>query len=63
MVLECSTGELLARDAFMHRDDQGDDALMHCVVLKGLKDSAALITFYHDLSIAASPLPHDCFIL
>ena len=31
---ECSTGELLA--AFMHRDAQGHDALMHYSVLKGL---------------------------
>ena len=36
MMLECSTGELLARDAFMHHDDQGHDALMHHAVLSGL---------------------------
>ena len=29
MMLECSTGESLARAAFMHHDDQGDDALMN----------------------------------
>ena len=37
MMLECSTGELLARAAFMHHDDQGYDALMHHAVLKGFK--------------------------
>ena len=37
MMRECSTGELLARAAFMHHDDQGYDALRHDAVLKGLK--------------------------
>ena len=32
MMLECSTGEILARAVFMHYDDQGHDALLH---LKG----------------------------
>ena len=36
MILECSTGELLARAAFTHHDDQGHDALMHYAVLKEL---------------------------
>ena len=36
MMLECSTGELLARAAFMHHDDQRYDALRHHAVLKGL---------------------------
>ena len=36
MMLECSPGELLARDAFMHHDDHGHDASMHYAVLKGL---------------------------
>ena len=27
LMLECSTGELRARAAFMHHDDQGYDAL------------------------------------
>ena len=36
MVLECSTGELLARAAFIHHDDQGYDASMHRAVLKGI---------------------------
>ena len=34
MMLEYSTGELPARAAFMHHDDQGHDALMHYAVLK-----------------------------
>ena len=29
MMLECSTGELFASAAFMHHDDQGNDALMY----------------------------------
>ena len=37
MMLECSTGELLTRAAFMHYDDQGHDALRHDAVLKGLR--------------------------
>ena len=37
MMLECSTGDLLARAAFMHHDDQGHSALMYYTVLKGLK--------------------------
>ena len=37
MMLECSTGELLARAAFMHHADQGHDALRYHAVLKGLK--------------------------
>ena len=36
IMLECSTGELLARAAFMHHDDQGHDALRYHSVLKGL---------------------------
>ena len=36
MMLEGSADELLARAAFMHHDDQGQDALMHHAVLKGL---------------------------
>ena len=37
MILECSTGgELLARAAFMHHDDQEGDALRHDAILKGL---------------------------
>ena len=39
MMLECSTGELLIRSAFMHHDDQGHDALRHDAVLKGLTGS------------------------
>ena len=33
MMLECSSGESLARAAFMHHDDQGYDALMHYTVI------------------------------
>ena len=36
MMHESSPGELLARAAFMHHDDQGHDALRHHAVLKGL---------------------------
>ena len=36
MMLECSTGELIPRDAFMHHDDKRHDALKQCAVLKGL---------------------------
>ena len=36
MMLECWTGELLPRAAFMHHDNQGHDALMHYAALKGL---------------------------
>ena len=36
IMLECSPGELFARAAFMHHDNQGHDALRHCAVLKGL---------------------------
>ena len=42
MMLECSTGELLARTAFMHHDDQGNDVLMHYAVLKGLRATMRL---------------------
>ena len=35
MMLECSTGELLARAAFMHHEDKAHDALMHHTVLIG----------------------------
>ena len=37
MMLKCSPGQLLARVAFMHHDDQGHDELRHDAVLKGLK--------------------------
>ena len=37
MMIECSTGELLARAAYMHHDDQGHDALMHHIVLEVLR--------------------------
>ena len=40
MVLECSTGELLASAAFVHHDDQGYDAFRHHAVLKGLRASS-----------------------
>ena len=36
MMLEYSTGELLARAAFMHHDDHGHDAFRYDAVLKGL---------------------------
>ena len=42
MVLECSSGELLNRAAFMHHDEQRHDALRHDAILKGLH----LATFY-----------------
>ena len=35
MMLEYSTGELIARAAFMHHDDQRHDALRHYAILKG----------------------------
>ena len=43
LVLECSTGELLARAAFMHHDNQGHDALLHHAVLKGLSHAACCV--------------------
>ena len=36
MMLEYSSGDLIARAAFMHHDDQGHDVLRHHAVLKGL---------------------------
>ena len=45
MMLECSTGELLARAAFMHHDDQGHDALRHYAVSKELKDCMKISYF------------------
>ena len=44
MMLECSPGELLARAAFMHHDDQGQDALRHDAVLKGLRWAREALT-------------------
>ena len=38
MMLECCTGELLARAEFMHNDKQGHDALMHHAILQGLRN-------------------------
>ena len=38
MMLECSTGESLARPAGIHPDDQGHDALRYHVVLKWLSN-------------------------
>ena len=37
MILVCSPGELLARDAFMHYDEQGHCSLEYCVTLYGLE--------------------------
>ena len=45
MMLECSTGELLTRAAFMHPDEQGHDALRHHGILKGLKGVEILDTW------------------
>ena len=47
MMLECSIGELLARAAFMHHDDQGHYALLHYAPpLEGLKlNTAAVVLF------------------
>ena len=36
MLHECSPGESLARTAFMHQDDKGNNALKPHTVLKGL---------------------------
>ena len=36
MILEYSTGELLARAVFMHHDDKGHSTLKHYATLKGL---------------------------
>ena len=36
MVLECRTGELLARAASIYYDDHGHSALKHYAALKGL---------------------------
>ena len=48
MMLECSTGGLLARAAFMHHDNQGHDVLRYHAVLKGLKRiSLTMITVCH----------------
>ena len=44
MLLECSTGVLLARAACMHHDGQGHDALRHDAVLKGLNIRVANTT-------------------
>ena len=35
IILECSTGELIARLAIKHHNDQWHDTLMHYAVLKG----------------------------
>ena len=37
MMFECNPGELLARGALMHHDDQGHGALSRDAVLKELK--------------------------
>ena len=47
MMLECSTGVLLARAAFMHHDDQRYDVLRYDAVLKGLR-----MAIFHTLSMA-----------
>ena len=39
-MLECSTGEVLARAAFIHHDNQEHDALRYHAVLKGLSNMA-----------------------
>ena len=53
MMLECSTGELLARAALMHHDDQGYHALRYHAVLKGLRTkylTSAAIVHHADLT-------------
>ena len=40
ITLEFSTGELLARAAFMYHDDKGHGPLNHCAVLRVLRISA-----------------------
>ena len=45
-MLECSTGELLGKAAFMHHVDKGRDALNHYVALKGLTVAAAATIEY-----------------
>ena len=42
IMLECSTGELLTRAAFMHHDDQGHDALEHHAVLGGSDETVGV---------------------
>ena len=44
MMLECSTGELPTRVAFMHHDSQAHDALKPYAVLKGLINMIILIS-------------------
>ena len=43
MMLECSTGELLAKAAFMHHIDKGHSTLKHYVALKGLMEVITLL--------------------
>ena len=43
MMLECSTGELLANAAFTHHDDQGHGVLMYNAVLKGLRAACIVL--------------------
>ena len=43
IMLECSTGELLVRVAFMHHDDKGYSTLKYYTVLKGLSLISRLI--------------------
>ena len=47
MMLECITGELLARAAFMHHANQGHGALKHYTVLKGLMEPTHAIRAVH----------------
>ena len=57
MMLERNTGELLTTAAFMHRDDQGHDALKHYVILKGLKPFIDMM-HEHDKALVT----HQCCI-
>ena len=49
MMLECSTGQLIASAAFMHHDDQGHDALMYDAVLRGLINSLSAAQCFNAL--------------
>ena len=53
MMLKCSTGELLARAAFMYWDNLGDDALRYYAVIKGL--SVGLMCLLEIETIVISP--------
>ena len=58
MMLECSTGELLARAAFMHHDDQEYDALRYHAALKGLRVLSHRYTTVNDSWDARQDLVH-----